>query len=71
MPTYNFNKVVKQLGCSPVNLLHNFRRPFHKNTSGWLLLDFTNLADKLRDYSPDNQPNIEERSKSVTGFFGC
>ena len=25
-------------GCSPVNLLHIFRTPFPKNTSGWLLL---------------------------------
>ena len=26
-------------GCSSVNLLHIFRTPFLKNTSGWLLLD--------------------------------
>ena len=25
-------------GCSPVNLLHIFRTPFPKNTSGWLFL---------------------------------
>ena len=25
-------------GCSPINLLHIFRTPFLKNTSGWLLL---------------------------------
>ena len=25
-------------GCSPVNLLHIFRAPSPKNTSGWLLL---------------------------------
>ena len=25
-------------GCSPVNLLHIFRTPFSRNTSGWLLL---------------------------------
>ena len=67
----NFIEIALRHGCSPVNLLHIFRTPFHKNTSGWLLLDFTNLADKLRDYSPDNQPNITERSKSVTGLFGC
>ena len=24
-------------GCSPVNLLHIFRTPFFKNTTGWLL----------------------------------
>ena len=45
MPKCDFNKVAKQLneiplrhGCSPVNLLHIFRTPFPKNTSGWLLL---------------------------------
>ena len=27
-----------QYGCSPVNLLHIFRTPFSKNTSGGLLL---------------------------------
>ena len=32
-----FNKVAKH-GCSPVNLLHIFRKPFPKNTSGRLLL---------------------------------
>ena len=26
------------VGCSPVNLLHIFKAPFTKNTSGWLLL---------------------------------
>ena len=32
-----FNKVDLQ-GCSPVNLLHIFKPPFPKNTSGRLLL---------------------------------
>ena len=31
-------KITLQYGCSPVNLLHIFRTPFLKNTSGWLLL---------------------------------
>ena len=26
-------------GCSPVNFLHIFRKPFPRNTSGWLLLE--------------------------------
>ena len=34
-------------GCSPVNLLHVFRTPFLKNTSGWLLL-YTRLKKLLR-----------------------
>ena len=45
MPKCDFNKVAKQLyrnhtsaWVSPVNLLHIFRTPLPKNTSGWLLL---------------------------------
>ena len=50
MPKCDFSKVVKQLyeislrhGCSPVSLLHVFRTPFPKNTSGWLLLDMEQI----------------------------
>ena len=40
IPKCGFNKVALQLrhGCSPVSLLHVFRTPFPRNTSGWLLL---------------------------------
>ena len=34
----NFIKIALWHGCSPVNLLHVFRTPFPKNTSGRLLL---------------------------------
>ena len=36
----DFNEVEIALrhGCSPVNLLHIFRAPFPRKTSGWLLL---------------------------------
>ena len=33
----NFIEIALRHGCSPVNLLHIFRTPFVKNTSGWLL----------------------------------
>ena len=33
----NFIEITLQHGCSPVNLLHLFRTPFPRNTSGWLL----------------------------------
>ena len=39
---YNFTEITLWHGCSPVNLLHIFRIPFPKNTSGWLLLTFGN-----------------------------
>ena len=35
----NFIEIALRHGCSPVNLLHIFRTPFLKNTSGWLLLN--------------------------------
>ena len=34
----NFIEITLRHGCSPVNLLHNFKTPFPKNTSGGLLL---------------------------------
>ena len=34
----NFIEITLQHGCSPVTLLHIFRTPFHKKTSGRLLL---------------------------------
>ena len=35
-----FIEIKLRHGCSPVNLLHIFRTPFSKNTSGWLFLKF-------------------------------
>ena len=35
---YNFIGITLRHGCSPVNLLHIFKTPSTKNTSGWLLL---------------------------------
>ena len=35
----NFIEITPRHGCSPINLLHIFRTPFLKNTSGRLLLD--------------------------------
>ena len=39
----NFIEIALRHGCSPVNLLHIFRTPFPKNTSGRLLLNFVYL----------------------------
>ena len=42
---WNFIEIALRHGCSPVNLLHIFRNPFPKNTSGWLLLTFENYPE--------------------------
>ena len=44
---YNFIEIALRRGCSPVNLVHIFRKAFHKNTPGALLLKylFFNLAN--------------------------
>ena len=39
----NFIKIALRHGCSPVNLLHIFRTPIPRNTSGWLLLYYENF----------------------------
>ena len=36
---WNFIEIVLRHGCSAVYLLHIFRTPFPKTTSGWLLLN--------------------------------
>ena len=36
----NFIEITLRHRCSPVNLLHTFRTPFPKNSSGRLLLEF-------------------------------
>ena len=36
----NFIEITLRHGCSPVNLLHFFRTPFPKNSSGRLLLEY-------------------------------
>ena len=37
-------------GCSPVNLLHNFRTPFPRNTSMWLFLLIVAKIIRFLDY---------------------
>ena len=42
----NFMEITLRHGCSPVNFLHIFRKPFLKNTSEGLLQDI-GIADKI------------------------
>ena len=56
----NFIEITLGHGCSPVNLLHIFRIPFPKNTSGRLLLTFCNLSGNfcLKDLFSQTQFSI-------------
>ena len=47
----NFIEITLRHGCSPVNLLHIFRTPFFKNTSGWLLLYNLDAILEKENYS--------------------
>ena len=40
----NFTQITLLQGCSPVNLLHVFRKPFLRNTSEWLLMYVVNIS---------------------------
>ena len=42
----NFIEITFRDGCSPVNLLHIFRTPFPRDTSGWLLLIYVVSSEK-------------------------
>ena len=44
---WNFIEITLWHGCSPVNLLHIFRKPFLKDTSEWLLLFLCKWIKKM------------------------
>ena len=43
----SFIEITLRHGCSPLNLLHNFKIAFPKNTFGWLHLMFVPISQKL------------------------
>ena len=44
---FNFIEIAIRHGCSLIKLLHIFRTPFPRNTSGWLLLLFAKIVISL------------------------
>ena len=46
-----FIEITLRHGCSPVNLLHVFRTPFPRNTSGWLLLHIPIQSNTNRNFT--------------------
>ena len=45
----NFIEIVLRHECSPINLLHIFRTPFPRNTSGWLLLTLSFYVIRVKN----------------------
>ena len=72
MPKCDFHKVAKQLywnhtsaSCSPVNLLHIFRTPFSKNTSGGLFLRIVHCLEQFYElYS-----SVQNSRRRMVGIF--
>ena len=50
----NFIEIALLHGCSPVNLLHIFRKPFPRDTSEWLLLCLQTIVN-IPSYTRDNK----------------
>ena len=56
----NFIKITLRHECSPVNLLHIFRIPFLKNTSGWPLLILHRLNLRIKTRTEVETCNVSE-----------
>ena len=55
----NFTEITLRHGCSPVNILHIFRTPFHKNPSRRLLL---NIA-----HQDQHQLTVDNEKETLKG----
>ena len=77
----NFFEITLRQGCSPVNFLHSFRKPFPRNTSGWLLPQFfdfhnsfcCNPLNRLKPVSffmrQKRQMNFEKQMSKLEDFL--
>ena len=67
----NFVEITLRHGCSPVNLLHSFRTPFLKNTSGRLLLDLNELIMSVTWKSAKNIKQDIAGFNTHSSLFAC
>ena len=62
-------KIALRHGCSPVNLLHIFRRPFPRKASGWLLLHRISGAFGVAHCEESLIPVFQEFFASISKIF--
>ena len=60
----NFIEIALRHGCSPLNLLHNFRKPFLKNTWAAATVSWEINFEKWEKIRLDHDENI-----TITYFF--
>ena len=75
----NFIEITLRHGCSPVNLLHIFRAPFLRNTSGWQLLSLYlnenpiqrkgGLYEPLRKKCPNTEFFLDQKKLRIWTLF--
>ena len=68
---FNYTEITVWHGCSPVNLLHIFRKTFYKKTSGRLLLNFRVKTHSLYFINSRSEVFYKKNVlKSFTKFTG-
>ena len=70
MPKYDFNNFIEitlRHGCSLVTLLHIFRSPFPKNTSGGMLLVETSFIVLITS----SDENIDINNECLASNYEC
>ena len=63
----NLIEITLHHGCSPVNLLRIFRTPFHRNTSGELLLEHL-FSRNTSQWLLSNLKNNEQMKNRTHGI---
>ena len=59
----NFIEITHRHGCFTVNLLHIFRAPFPRNTSGWLLLFFPDASHLCLSEGVDLREDVDSPTR--------
>ena len=66
-----FIKIALRHGCSPVNLLHIFKAPFPKNTSGRLLLYWVRARNHLKYGVAPGNAEVSLKMSDLKPLHSC